>query len=1052
MTGLDGSTTYKFKIRARNATGAGSESDEGSALTAPAKPAGLLATRGEGAIALSWTDPDDSTITKHQYRQQKGTNDYGDWTDIPDSADGDDNAAGYTLTGLAGGTAYTFKIRAWNTSGASTESDEVSASTLPVPAKPAGLSKVASDAFGQPGKFNMTLRWSNPNNATIDKYQYRLKEEQVDGSFGYGNWADILNSSASTVSLSLSNRTKNTLQAIRIRAVNGSGNGAESDEFLVRPAQASGLAAEGRNRGVELRWTNPSDSTISNYQYRKKAGDAAWEGWAGMSSSGASTVSYTVDGLVNETTYKFRIRAVNAAGEGGASGETSAVPAALPAVPPNLQATLVAATGTAYNLNLAWTALSDPTILRWEYQTQPVGGSYGNDWTHVADGKTATTLTLSGQVRNGLKKIRLRAVNLVGNGASAEVLLVPDVPTGFAVAARDEAAYLSWTDPSHSLISKYQYRQKTGNTWASWTDIPNSALDEANATGYTVTGLTNGTAYEFRIRAWNLAGESSASPDMEAMPIPVPLQPTGLSASLAANGSNYNVTLTWTKPSGLTVGQWQYRTRTGSSYSSATWVAMSSSTADTTTWTLSAQVRNTFKGIHIRVVNAAGQSPASEEAKLEPPKPTGLAAVGKHQSADLSWTAPQYALIAKRQYQRRTGSTWGNTWMDIPNSAPGQANATSYTVTGLTNGTAYEFRVRAANPAVDGTPSAAMSATPAPEPAKPTDLAAVLERSGSNFVATLTWMSPNNSTITQWQYQTRTGSDWSGRSWTALSASTASTTTWTLPAQSRNTWKAIRIRAVNPTGDGAASAEALLVPVQPTGLTASAGNGKVLLQWTDPAHALISEYQYKQKEEGGNYGSWQDMSRSSAGTVSHTVDGLTNNTGYRFRIQAVSAAGEGVESAEVLATPHPVPAQPMGLSKTADGGNRHGVQSATDVDESEQCDDHALGVPDMHGIVMHLAGLDDGSEQQYGHDCAAFAWAVPECAAGHSHPGGECNRRGPAFGQSAVGAGEAAGVGGGGGKRTGRAAVEESWRCDDHPMAVPAEGGRHIRLMDRHSE
>ncbi len=51
----------------------------------PAAP-NLSATPGEDEVMLSWTDPEDSTITKYQYRQKTGTGAYGDWSAIPDSA------------------------------------------------------------------------------------------------------------------------------------------------------------------------------------------------------------------------------------------------------------------------------------------------------------------------------------------------------------------------------------------------------------------------------------------------------------------------------------------------------------------------------------------------------------------------------------------------------------------------------------------------------------------------------------------------------------------------------------------------------------------------------------------------------------------------------------------------------------------------------------------------------------------------------------------------------------------------------------------------------
>lgn len=104
-------------------------SDE-SGLPAPAKPTGARATGGNANVMLAWADPSDATIAKWQYRQKAGTGAYGDWTDLPGSGA---STTSYTVTGLTNGTAYTFQIRAVNSTGAGGASDEVSATPTAPP-------------------------------------------------------------------------------------------------------------------------------------------------------------------------------------------------------------------------------------------------------------------------------------------------------------------------------------------------------------------------------------------------------------------------------------------------------------------------------------------------------------------------------------------------------------------------------------------------------------------------------------------------------------------------------------------------------------------------------------------------------------------------------------------------------------------------------------------------------------------------------------------------------------------------------------------------------
>ena len=90
---------------------------------------------------------------------------------------------------------------------------------------------------------------------------------------------------------------------------------------------------------MKLSWTDPSDSTIIKYQYQQKEGDGDYGEWTDVPNSIATTTSYTVPALTNETTYTFQVRAVNADGNGPESDEVSATPGVKPATPTGLAAT-----------------------------------------------------------------------------------------------------------------------------------------------------------------------------------------------------------------------------------------------------------------------------------------------------------------------------------------------------------------------------------------------------------------------------------------------------------------------------------------------------------------------------------------------------------------------------------------------------------------------------------------------------------------------------------------------------------------------------------------
>jgi titin len=112
------------------------------------------------------------------------------------------------------------------------------------------------------------------------------------------------------------------------------------------------------------------------------------------------------------------------------------------------------------------------------------------------------------------------------------------------------------------------------------------------------------------------------------------------------------------------------------------------------------------------------------------------------------------------------------------------------------------------------------------------------------------------------------------------------------------------VAAVSRIGPGPASDEAPAVPVTapgaPTGLTATAADGRVTLAWTAPADdggARVSGYLlYEGTSSGGESGPLVGGQPITA--TSYTVPSLTRGTAYYFTVVAVNSAGLSPASKE----------------------------------------------------------------------------------------------------------------------------------------------------------
>ena len=159
------------------------------------------------------------------------------------------------------------------------------------------------------------------------------------------------------------------------------------------------------------------------------------------------------------------------------------------------------------------------------------------------------------------------------------------------------------------------------------------------------------------------------------------------------------------------------------------------------------------------------------------------------------------------------------------------------------------------------------------------------------------------------------------------------------------------------------------VPVAPTGLSATAGNGQVALSWTASAGAT-SYSVYRSTSSGG-----EGMSSIAAGisSTAFTDTGLANGTSYFYKVAAVNSAGVSVQSAEVAAKP--VGATPSGLPDLI-------VSSLTWVPANPQPGDHVVltVVVTNQGTQATAAGTVLGVGFDFDGSQAATVWEDTDTA------------------------------------------------------------------------
>ncbi len=378
-----------------------------------------------------------------------------------------------------------------------------------------------------------------------------------------------------------------------------------------------------------------------------------------------------------------------------------------------------------------------------------------SEYTITGSGASVTVAHTGGTGLDGTDTVRNaellqftdRTVSTTPPAATA-----PAAPTAVTAVAGDASATVSWTAPASnggSPITGYEVDVLVGTT------VVRTVAPTGTATSTVVTGLTNGTAHTFQVRAVNAVGTGATSVASAAVTptATAPVARPGAPTIGTAVAGNTQATVNWTAPTtGGATASYAVLVRTGTT----TVRTITGIPATATSTVVTGLTNGTAYNFRVRAVNSVGFSvsassnvvtPAGTVTVTAPGAPTIGTATAGNAAATVNWTAPANtggAAISEYRIDVRTGTTVVRTVSGVAGTA------SSSVVTGLTNGTAYTFQVRAVNSAGPGALSASSNAvTPtgtvtATRPGTPVIGTAVSGVAGGTITATANWAAPTS--------------------------------------------------------------------------------------------------------------------------------------------------------------------------------------------------------------------------------------------------------------------------------------------------------------------
>ncbi len=575
--------------------------------------------------------------------------------------------------------------------------------------------------------------------------------------------------------------------------------------FIAAPTDLTAARGSG---AVALSWTDNA-TTETNYLVQGSSDNGAT--WSTIATLAAGVGTYNDSNVVVGNQYAYRVIGTNAVEQSQASN-VATIALSLDA-PRILAATAISAS----QVQLTWTASIGGTGYRIQQSTDN-----GASWT-TSGSVTPFTQSFTATALSPATAYMFRVIvtSTAGDSSPSVVMMAltfPGSPSSLTAApVSSSAMQLNWSAVAGA--GGYRIERLINSNWLLVGTIV------GQSTTYTDTDLSAGSAYQYRVRAFDASGQSDASNVAQMRTYLA--TPTGLSATGA---SNSQVNISWPAANGA-AGYLLEFTTAGSS----TWNILAQFTDATTLhFTQTGLSAGTVYSYRLTAIGATARSlPSDSISTITLPSAPGSfeATAVAPTKVNITWSAVLGATLGYTLER----STDGENFDLLAHLRTGQL---SYLDSSAQENVTYSYRLHVSNESGDSPLTATQSATPseANDLLAPSGLSAAVI---SSDAVKLSWQdNSGNESGFSIQRSADGGADWED-----VAVADANSTTFSDTTALRGTNYLYRVQAVNPWMNSAFAdpASVLTVPADVTNVHVIAANTSAIsLAWDNVATATAA--------------------------------------------------------------------------------------------------------------------------------------------------------------------------------------------------------------------